>query len=54
MGLTAFVDDNVGLQLLMHLEDFCSSGGRFSGTYLLLGQMRSTQRLLHLISRLVD
>lgn len=46
-------DINMGLQLLMPRADFYSSGGRFSGTYLLPGLMRSTQKLLHLISRLV-
>lgn len=43
----------VGLQLLMPREVFCSSGGRFSGISLLLGPTRNTQRLLHLILRLV-
>ena len=46
-------DGDVGLQLLMPREVFCSSGGRFSGIYLLQGQMKSTQRLLHRILRLV-
>lgn len=34
-------------QLLMLLVAFCSRGGLYFGTYSLLGQMRSTQRLLH-------
>ena len=34
-------------------EVFCLSGGRFSGTYLLPGLMRSTQRLQPHILRLV-
>jgi hypothetical protein len=39
----------LGLQLLMPLEVFCLNGGRFSGTFLLLGLMRSTLRWLHRI-----
>ena len=43
----------MGLQLLMPPEVSSSSGGRYSGIYLLLELMRSTQRLLHLTLRLV-
>lgn len=42
-----------GKQPLMPQEDFCSSGGQFSGIYLLPGLMRSTLKLLHLILRFV-
>jgi len=48
-----FCNGDVGLQLLMLREDFCLSGGQFSGTYSLPGRTRSTRKLPRLILRLV-
>jgi len=48
-----FCNGDVGLQQLTLREDFCSSGGRYSGTYSLQGRTRSIRKLPRLISRLV-